>query len=59
MTLLRHLPFLRSVLLYALTAFGGPQGHLGMMVRTFVEKRKDLCSRKIQRRGEQVILLSK
>ncbi len=25
---------------YSLTAFGGPQGHLGMMVRTFVQKRR-------------------
>ena len=25
--------------LYTLTAFGGPQGHLGMMLKTFVQKR--------------------
>lgn len=36
---LRHVPFLKSVLLYAFTAFGGPQGHIGMMVRTFAQKR--------------------
>ena len=40
--LLRHVPFLKAVFLYSFTAFGGPQGHMGMMVRTFVQKRKDL-----------------
>jgi len=40
--LLRHIPFLKSVFLYSFTAFGGPQGHMGMMVKTFVQKRKDL-----------------
>ncbi len=36
--LLRHVPFLRAVLLHSLTAFGGPQAHLGMMLKTFVHK---------------------
>jgi len=27
-------------LLYSVTAFGGPQGHLGMMLKNFVSKRK-------------------
>src|SRR3954469_12583602 len=40
--MLRHIPFLKSVFLYSFTAFGGPQGHMGMMVKTFVQKRKDL-----------------
>jgi chromate transporter len=40
--ILRHIPFLKSVFLYSFTAFGGPQGHMGMMVKTFVQKRKDL-----------------
>lgn len=39
---LRHIPFLKAVLWYAVTAFGGPQGHLGMMVKTFVQKRHDV-----------------
>ena len=39
MSILRHIPFLKSVFLYSLTAFGGPQGHLGMMLKTFVHKR--------------------
>lgn len=38
--LFRHIEFLKSVLLYTLTAFGGPQGHFGMMLRYFCEKRK-------------------
>ena len=40
--LLRHVPFLKAVFLYSFTAFGGPQGHMGMMMRTFVQKRKDI-----------------
>jgi chromate transporter len=39
---LRHIPFLKAVLLHSLTAFGGPQGHFGMMIKTFVDKRKDV-----------------
>ena len=40
--MLRHIPFLKAVLLYSITAFGGPQGHLGMMLKTFVHKRRDV-----------------
>jgi len=40
--LIRHIPFLKSVFFHAISAFGGPQGHLGMMINIFVEKRKDL-----------------
>src|SRR5471030_611203 len=40
--LLRHVPFLKSVFIYSFTAFGGPQGHMGMMMKTFVQRRKDL-----------------
>ncbi len=40
--LLRHIPFLKAVFAYSFTAFGGPQGHMGMMVKTFVQKRKDI-----------------
>lgn len=28
--------------MHSITAFGGPQGHIGMMMKTFVEKRKDV-----------------
>jgi len=37
--LLRHVPFLRTVFFYSLTAFGGPQAHLGMMMKNFVKRR--------------------
>ncbi|HEY6063813.1 MAG TPA: chromate transporter [Chitinophagaceae bacterium] len=37
--LLRHIPFLRAVFLHSITAFGGPHGHLGMMMKTFVRQR--------------------
>lgn len=42
MILFRHSLFLRAVLWHSITAFGGPQGHLGMMMKTFVHQRKDL-----------------
>ena len=42
MALLRHTPFLRAVFWHSLTAFGGPQGHMGMMMKTFVQQRRDL-----------------
>lgn len=38
----RHIPFLKAVFIHSLTAFGGPQGHFGMMMRTFVQKRHDV-----------------
>ena len=36
-----------SVFIHSLSAFGGPQGHLGMMIKTFVEKRKDLSYKEL------------
>jgi chromate transporter len=36
--LLRHVPFLKSVFIHSLTAFGGPQAHIGMMLKTFVQR---------------------
>ncbi len=47
MILLRHIPFLRAVFFYSITAFGGPQGHLGMMLKTFVHKRKDVTEQEL------------
>ncbi|NOU39529.1 MAG: chromate transporter [Ferruginibacter sp.] len=38
MKLLRHINFLKTVFFYSLTAFGGPQGHFGMMLKIFVKK---------------------
>ncbi|HMX77068.1 MAG TPA: chromate transporter, partial [Chitinophagaceae bacterium] len=37
--LLRHFIFLRTVMLYSVTAFGGPQAHLAMMMKYFVKDR--------------------
>lgn len=45
--LFRHIPFLKSVFLHSVTAFGGPQGHVGMVLKTFVEKRKDLTKEEL------------
>ena len=42
MVLIRHLPFLRAVFWHSITAVGGPQGHMGMMLKTFVQQRKDV-----------------
>jgi len=47
MKLLRHIPFLRAVLLHSLTAFGGPQGHYGMMLKTFVNQRNDITEEEL------------
>jgi chromate transporter len=38
MQLLRHVPFLKSVFLHSISAFGGPQAHIGMMLKTFVHQ---------------------
>jgi chromate transporter len=47
MILLRHIPFLKAVFLHSLTAFGGPQGHFGMMLKTFVHRRKDITEEEL------------
>ncbi|MBL7707771.1 MAG: chromate transporter [Chitinophagaceae bacterium] len=36
--LLRHYSFLRAVFFHSLTAFGGPQAHIAMMLKTFVHQ---------------------
>jgi len=38
----RHLSFLKSIFIHSISAFGGAQGHLGMVMKTFVDKRKDI-----------------
>ena len=45
--MLRHIPFLKAVLLHSITAFGGPQGHMGMMLKTFVYKRHDVTGEEL------------
>ncbi len=44
---LRHIPFLKAVFYYTISAFGGPQGHLGMMMKTFVDGRKDITKEEL------------
>jgi chromate transporter len=45
--LLRHTPFLKAVFLHSISAFGGPQGHTGMVLKTFVERRRDLTKEEL------------
>ncbi len=47
MQLFRHLPFLRAIFLHSITAFGGPQGHLGMVMKTFVHRRHDITEEEL------------
>ena len=47
MVLLRHIPFLRAVFLHSISAFGGPQGHLGLMMKTFVHQRRDVTKEEL------------
>lgn len=47
MVLIRHISFLKAVLIHSISAFGGPQGHYAMMIKTFVHKRKDLTEREL------------
>ncbi len=47
MVLFRHVPFLKAVFLYTISAFGGPQGHLGMMMKTFVDGRRDVTKEEL------------
>ena len=37
--LLRHASFLRAVFIHSVTAFGGPQAHIGMMMKTLVRNK--------------------
>lgn len=45
--MLRHIPFLKAVFIHSITAFGGPQGHIGMMMKTFVHKRRDVTEEEL------------
>jgi len=47
MRLLRHIPFLREVFFYSLTAYGGPQAHIGMMMKSFVHRRHDVTEEEV------------
>lgn len=43
----RHIPFLRAVFIHSLTAFGGPQAHYAMMIKTFVHRRHDVTEKEL------------
>jgi chromate transporter len=45
--LFRHIDFLKAVFLHSISAFGGPQGHFGMMMKTFVHKRRDVTEEEL------------
>ena len=47
MILQRHIPFLRAVFIHSVTAFGGPQAHFAMMVKTFVHRRHDVTEHEL------------
>ena len=47
MVLFRHVPYLKAVFFYTISAFGGPQGHFGMMMKTFVERRRDITKEEL------------
>lgn len=47
MYLLRHIPFLKAVFHHSVTAFGGPQVHIGLLQHRFVEQRKDLTAEEL------------
>jgi chromate transporter len=36
--MLRHIPFLKNVFLFSITAVGGPQAHIAMMMKNFVKQ---------------------
>jgi len=47
MVLLRHTRFLKAVFLHSISAFGGPQGHLGLMMKVFVQQRRDVTKEEL------------
>lgn len=44
---IRHIIFLRDVLMVSFTAFGGPQAHLALFLKIFVEKRAYLSEKEL------------
>jgi chromate transporter len=45
--LIRHIAFLKAVFLHSITAFGGPQGHFAMVMKTFVHRRRDITEQEL------------
>ena len=42
MYLFRHIPFLKAVFLHGISAFGGPQAHIALLMKYFVKKRREV-----------------
>lgn len=47
MNFIRHISFLRAVFKHSITAFGGPQVHISLMQRRFVDQRNDITSQEL------------
>src|SRR5581483_6403449 len=43
----RQLLFLRDAFIYTFTAFGGPQAHMAILLREFVEKRRYITEQEL------------
>src|ERR1700748_2508222 len=43
----KQLIFLRDVIIYTFTAFGGPQAHIAVLLREFVEKRRYITEQEL------------
>src|SRR5215212_8310841 len=43
----RQAPFLKAVFIHSISAFVGPQGHFGMMMKTFVDRRRDVSKEEL------------
>src|SRR5882757_1488100 len=43
----RQLLFIRDALIYTFTAFGGPQAHIAILLREFVEKRRYITEQEL------------
>ena len=43
----RHLLFIRDVIIYTFTAFGGPQAHIAVLLREFVERRRYITEQEL------------
>ncbi|MCX8472274.1 MAG: chromate transporter, partial [Sediminibacterium sp.] len=48
MSLIRHKYFLKSVLLYSLQSFGGPQAHISYLLKYFAFEKKIVTEHEIQ-----------
>ncbi len=57
MVLIRHISYLKTVLIHSLTAFGGPQMHLIRMHKLFVQKQRYVSEEELMELNAFVQLL--